>query len=57
MLFHDKDAVSVVVMICRKALDESTVDTFMIRKRCRGCHDRKRQVSKDHGLVITERRV
>jgi hypothetical protein len=36
VLFHDKDAVSKVVMTCRKVRDESTVDTFMIRKKGAG---------------------
>ncbi len=44
MLFHDRDAVSKVVMICRKARGESTVDAFLIRKRCRGCHGRKTSI-------------
>ncbi len=36
MLFHDRDEVSKVVMICRKVRDESTVDTFTIRKKVQG---------------------
>ena len=36
VVFHDRNAVSKVVMICRKVRGESTVDTFMIRKMVQG---------------------